>query len=157
MKLVLISDTHLTPRAAAYRDNWYIVAAWIEAIAPDLVVHLGDITADGAHDIPIPTITIVPSRALPKPPPISNPAGGSSVKISQWSRDPPRTMSMYSTEIRGMAAMIAAIQAPVVSSRLFKARGSNADRRRLGSASVAGATATSRSLISPSPPSKPEP
>jgi 3',5'-cyclic AMP phosphodiesterase CpdA len=44
MKLVLISDTHLTPRAAAYRDNWYIVAAWIEAIAPDLVVHLGDIT-----------------------------------------------------------------------------------------------------------------
>jgi 3',5'-cyclic AMP phosphodiesterase CpdA len=50
MKLVLISDTHLTPRAAAYRDNWYIVAAWIEAIAPDLVVHLGDITADGAHD-----------------------------------------------------------------------------------------------------------
>jgi 3',5'-cyclic AMP phosphodiesterase CpdA len=50
MKLVLVSDTHLTPRTAAFGDNWAVVRAWIEAIAPDLVVNLGDITADGAHD-----------------------------------------------------------------------------------------------------------
>ena len=50
MKLVLVSDTHLTPRTAAFGDNWGVVRAWIEAIAPDVVVNLGDITADGAHD-----------------------------------------------------------------------------------------------------------
>lgn len=50
MKLVLVSDTHLTPRTAAFGDNWDVVRAWIEATAPDVVVNLGDITADGAHD-----------------------------------------------------------------------------------------------------------
>jgi 3',5'-cyclic AMP phosphodiesterase CpdA len=51
MRVVLISDTHLTPRAAAFTDNWSVVARWIEAARPDLVVHLGDITADGASDL----------------------------------------------------------------------------------------------------------
>jgi 3',5'-cyclic AMP phosphodiesterase CpdA len=50
MKLVLVSDTHLTPRTAAFTDNWLAAQIWIEAAAPSLVVHLGDITADGAHD-----------------------------------------------------------------------------------------------------------
>src|SRR5580765_586715 len=50
MKLVLVSDTHLTPRTAAFTDNWRAAQIWIEAAAPSLVVHLGDITADGAHD-----------------------------------------------------------------------------------------------------------
>ena len=48
MKIVLVSDTHLTPRVAAFGENWAVVRAWIEAAAPDLVVNLGDITADGA-------------------------------------------------------------------------------------------------------------
>ena len=51
MKLALVSDTHLTPRTAAFADNWRVVCAWVEATAPDLVVNLGDITADGAHDL----------------------------------------------------------------------------------------------------------
>jgi 3',5'-cyclic AMP phosphodiesterase CpdA len=50
MRLVLVSDTHLTPRAAAFGDNWERARVWIDATAPDLVVNLGDITADGAHD-----------------------------------------------------------------------------------------------------------
>ena len=50
MKLVLVSDTHLTSRTAAFGDNWAVVRAWIEASAPDVVVNLGDITADGAGD-----------------------------------------------------------------------------------------------------------
>jgi len=50
MKLVLVSDTHLTPRAPAFGDNWTVVRAWIEAMAPDVVVNLGDIAADGASD-----------------------------------------------------------------------------------------------------------
>ncbi len=50
MKIALVSDTHLTPRAAAFGENWETARAWIEASAPDLVVNLGDITADGVHD-----------------------------------------------------------------------------------------------------------
>lgn len=50
MKLVLVSDTHLTPRTTAFTDNWLAAQIWIEATAPSLVVHLGDITADGARD-----------------------------------------------------------------------------------------------------------
>ncbi len=42
----------------------------------------------------IPTISSVPTMALPKPPPISNPAGGSSVNSSVLSRAPPLTISM---------------------------------------------------------------
>jgi 3',5'-cyclic AMP phosphodiesterase CpdA len=51
MRVVLVSDTHLTPRTAAFVDNWSVVASWIEATPPDLVVHLGDITADGASGL----------------------------------------------------------------------------------------------------------
>jgi 3',5'-cyclic AMP phosphodiesterase CpdA len=50
MKVVLVSDTHLTERAPAFRDNWSAVRAWLEATGPDLVVHLGDVTAHGADD-----------------------------------------------------------------------------------------------------------
>ena len=41
-----------------------------------------------------PTITMVPTIAFPKPPPISKPAGGSSNSTSQCRRAPPRMMSM---------------------------------------------------------------
>src|SRR5262245_13832430 len=50
MKVVLVSDTHLTPQIAAFGDNWRAVRRWIEAAAPSLVVHLGDITAHGTED-----------------------------------------------------------------------------------------------------------
>jgi len=43
---------------------------------------------------PMPTITNVPTIALPKPPPISKPAGGRLLTASQPSRAPPRTTSM---------------------------------------------------------------
>ena len=39
-------------------------------------------------------MTRVPTMALPKPPPISKPAGGSAVNSSRLSRAPPRTISM---------------------------------------------------------------
>src|SRR5262249_1531801 len=47
MKLVLISDTHLTRRAPAFHDNWTRGGAWTAREAPDRVGHLGDITAGG--------------------------------------------------------------------------------------------------------------
>lgn len=51
MRIAIVSDSHLTPRAAAFADNWQRACAWIADLAPDLVVHLGDISADGASDL----------------------------------------------------------------------------------------------------------
>jgi 3',5'-cyclic AMP phosphodiesterase CpdA len=50
MRIVVISDTHLAPRAASLLDNWRVVSRWILGAAPDLVVHLGDISLDGASN-----------------------------------------------------------------------------------------------------------
>jgi Calcineurin-like phosphoesterase len=50
MRIVLVSDTHLAPRATAFRRNWEVIARWIEDVRPDWVVHLGDITVDGVRD-----------------------------------------------------------------------------------------------------------
>jgi 3',5'-cyclic AMP phosphodiesterase CpdA len=50
MQIALISDTHLAPGATAFRANCDAARAWITALAPDLTVHLGDITADAAKD-----------------------------------------------------------------------------------------------------------
>jgi 3',5'-cyclic AMP phosphodiesterase CpdA len=51
VKIVLVTDTHLNARIEAFNDNWNIVRRWIAAAPPDLVVNLGDITADGAGDL----------------------------------------------------------------------------------------------------------
>ncbi|MEN2979343.1 metallophosphoesterase [Tistrella bauzanensis] len=50
MRIALVSDTHLADRATAFVANWRVLAGLINADAPDLVVHLGDITVDGAGD-----------------------------------------------------------------------------------------------------------
>lgn len=48
MKIVQISDTHLSPSKTHFNDNWEPVARWIEAAGAELVVHTGDLTIDGA-------------------------------------------------------------------------------------------------------------
>ncbi|HTH98887.1 MAG TPA: metallophosphoesterase [Stellaceae bacterium] len=50
MKVALIADTHLAERAAAFVGNWQAIRLWLETTTPDLIIHLGDITADGLHD-----------------------------------------------------------------------------------------------------------
>lgn len=50
MKLALVSDTHLAPRAAAFNANWQSAQTWIDASGADAVIHLGDISADGDDD-----------------------------------------------------------------------------------------------------------
>lgn len=50
MRLALISDTHLAPVATAFNANAEAAIDWIQAWRPDAVVHLGDVTADGADD-----------------------------------------------------------------------------------------------------------
>ncbi len=48
MKIVQISDTHFSPSKPHFNGNWEPVRRWIESVKPDLVVHTGDLTIDGA-------------------------------------------------------------------------------------------------------------
>lgn len=50
VKIALISDTHLSARTVAVNLNFKTVAHWIEASDFDLVIHLGDVTADAIVD-----------------------------------------------------------------------------------------------------------
>ena len=49
-KVVLVSDTHLSSKDRLLLENWAATARWIERLQPDLVVHLGDISANGSHE-----------------------------------------------------------------------------------------------------------
>ena len=49
MRLIQISDTHLSPGKAHFADNWAPLARWIAEQRPDLVIHSGDVTVDGAE------------------------------------------------------------------------------------------------------------
>jgi 3',5'-cyclic AMP phosphodiesterase CpdA len=48
MRIIQISDTHLSPGKPHFADNWPPLTAWIAAQHPDLVIHTGDVTVDGA-------------------------------------------------------------------------------------------------------------
>lgn len=48
MRIIQISDTHLSRGKPHFADNWPPLAAWIAAQNPDLVIHTGDVTIDGA-------------------------------------------------------------------------------------------------------------
>ena len=48
MRLIQISDTHLSRSKPHFADNWPPLAEWIAAQRPDLVIHTGDVTVDGA-------------------------------------------------------------------------------------------------------------
>ena len=48
MQIALITDTHLSAAAAAFRENTDAARAWVARARPDLTVHLGDITVDGS-------------------------------------------------------------------------------------------------------------
>jgi 3',5'-cyclic AMP phosphodiesterase CpdA len=48
MRIIQITDTHLSRAKPHFADNWPPLAAWIAAQRPDLVIHTGDVTIDGA-------------------------------------------------------------------------------------------------------------
>ena len=48
MKIIQITDTHLSPNKPHFNDNWEPLVRWIESEKPDLVVHTGDLSVDGA-------------------------------------------------------------------------------------------------------------
>jgi 3',5'-cyclic AMP phosphodiesterase CpdA len=48
MRIIQISDTHLSPGKAHFTGNWAPLARWIAEQRPELVIHTGDVTVDGA-------------------------------------------------------------------------------------------------------------
>jgi 3',5'-cyclic AMP phosphodiesterase CpdA len=47
-RVVQISDTHLSPTKQHFACNWQPLTAWLSQQRPDLVIHTGDVTVDGA-------------------------------------------------------------------------------------------------------------
>jgi 3',5'-cyclic AMP phosphodiesterase CpdA len=50
LRITLVSDTHLSPAAPEAEANWDAVLGHVAQTAPDVVIHLGDLSLDGAHD-----------------------------------------------------------------------------------------------------------
>ncbi len=50
VRVVLVSDTHLSAEAPQAQANWDAVVSYVAATVPDLVIHLGDLSLDGARD-----------------------------------------------------------------------------------------------------------
>lgn len=49
-RVVVVSDSHLSERTPEASSNWGAVVDHVAVTEPDLVVHVGDVTADGAVD-----------------------------------------------------------------------------------------------------------
>ena len=47
-RVAQISDTHLSPDKRHFASNWEPLVAWVDSHRPDLIVHTGDVTVDGA-------------------------------------------------------------------------------------------------------------
>jgi 3',5'-cyclic AMP phosphodiesterase CpdA len=50
VRVLLVSDTHLSPAAPEAEANWDAVLHYVAETAPDVVIHLGDLSLDGAHN-----------------------------------------------------------------------------------------------------------
>jgi len=70
--VVVVSDSHLSALTPDALANWDVVVGYIDDFEPDLVIHLGDLTADASHD-PVELVAAreqldrltVPWRAIP--------------------------------------------------------------------------------------------
>jgi 3',5'-cyclic AMP phosphodiesterase CpdA len=50
IRLAIVSDSHLSPRTPEAEANWSAIVEHTAEVVPDLVVHLGDLSLDGASD-----------------------------------------------------------------------------------------------------------
>jgi 3',5'-cyclic AMP phosphodiesterase CpdA len=50
MRIAVVTDSHLAPSAGACNSNWRAVREYVARSAPDLTVHLGDISLDAVSD-----------------------------------------------------------------------------------------------------------
>lgn len=49
VRVVVVSDTHLSPATPEAGANWDAIVRYTTEAGPDLVIHLGDLTLDGTH------------------------------------------------------------------------------------------------------------
>jgi 3',5'-cyclic AMP phosphodiesterase CpdA len=49
-RLTVVSDSHLSERAPEAAENWSAILRYVQLTRPDLVIHAGDLSLDGAHD-----------------------------------------------------------------------------------------------------------
>jgi 3',5'-cyclic AMP phosphodiesterase CpdA len=47
-RVLQISDTHVSPTKRHFVENWAPLRAFIDEMRPDLIIHTGDVTVDGA-------------------------------------------------------------------------------------------------------------
>jgi 3',5'-cyclic AMP phosphodiesterase CpdA len=67
VRVLQISDTHLSPTKRHFDCNWPPLQRWVEAQRPDLIIHTGDVTVDGAdHEADMAHCAPL-LRALPAP------------------------------------------------------------------------------------------
>jgi 3',5'-cyclic AMP phosphodiesterase CpdA len=50
VRVILVSDTHLSPAAPEAGANWDAVLRYVDANAPAAIIHLGDLSLDGARN-----------------------------------------------------------------------------------------------------------
>ena len=50
MRIIIVSDSHLSPAAIAFNANWRAVRAFVACASADLTIHLGDVTVDGFRE-----------------------------------------------------------------------------------------------------------
>lgn len=67
MKIIQITDTHLSPNKVHFNGNWEPLAAWITQAGADLVIHTGDLTIDGADEEDDIAFSMDLMRQLPVP------------------------------------------------------------------------------------------
>ena len=96
-RIVQISDTHLSLGKPQFASNWPPLRDWIAAQAPDLVVHTGDVTVDGAdveadfaHCASLLAALGVPVLAIPGNHDVGEPGHAhqpvDAVRIARWRR-----------------------------------------------------------------------
>jgi hypothetical protein len=49
-RVIFVSDSHLSPDAPEAQENWAAVVRYVAAADPALVIHLGDLSLDGARN-----------------------------------------------------------------------------------------------------------
>jgi alkaline phosphatase D len=67
MKIIQITDTHLSPSKPHFNGNWKPLAAWIIQTGADLIIHTGDLTVDGADQDDDIAFSMELMRQLPMP------------------------------------------------------------------------------------------
>lgn len=67
MKVIQITDTHFSPSKTHFNNNWTPLLAWLEEQAPDLIVHTGDLTIDGADQLDDITFSLALMRQATAP------------------------------------------------------------------------------------------